>query len=131
MQAEWVRAEREQREHDLQVRAAARRLESAGHRIVATALGSARDIPLLEGELPGCDSDHCRTPDVYALDGGARPIIAEVETVSTIPWPRTRCQLTIFPRHGRALVFVPWAYRPLMRTKLAAWGIRGVEVLPY
>ncbi len=131
MQGCIVRPEREQRQHDHQVTALAKRLKASGCRVMATALTSPRDLPVFDGRLPGCESGHCRTPDIYAIDGSGACLVAEVETESSVPWARTRCQLSLFPRHGRAIVSVPWAFRPLMRSNLRAWDIREVEVLPY
>lgn len=126
-----VRTSREQREHDREVVALGRRLASSGYEVVATAVVSPGDLPLFPDGMAGCESDHCRTPDLYALDSSGDPLVIEVETEGSIGWSRTRCQLTTFPRHGRTVVYVPWSYCPGMKRNLELWEIQGVEVLPY
>ncbi len=104
---------------------------ASGHDVVATAVVSPEDLPFFPDGLPGCRSDHCRTPDLYVIDSNGKPLIIEVETEGSIGWSRTRCQLTTFPKHGRTIVAVPWPFCPGMKNKLRGWEIQGVEVRPY
>jgi hypothetical protein len=126
-----VRTTQEQRKHDREVASLARQLVASGHDVVAAAVISPEGLPLFPDGLPGCRSDHCRTPDLYVIDGDGNPLIIEVETEGSIGWSRTCCQLTTFPRHGRTIVAVPWPFCPGMRSNLRRWGVQGVEVRPY
>lgn len=87
-------------------------------------------LPTFPEELPGCEDTHSRRPDIYAVYG-ERIVIGEVETENTINDARTRCQLSIFPKYGETIVYVPDDCVEDMESNLDRWSIMDVQVEGY